>query len=263
MKANKRRFVALGSRLNGIPEVNTLGVKPNFFDYSPEERDLILKSDIIFYPTLNYSQFFTTMGKKIFPNLETYLYADEKIKQTTLFNMAGIPHPRTKVYFHLHYGDIIKNFAFPFIAKLPRSSSQGRGIFKIENNDDLDNYLRLTDVAYIQEYIHHERDLRVILINYQIILAYWRERSPASFKTNIHQGGRINFDNIDEDGISLAKKYALKCRFNDVGLDLIKHNGKWHLIEANMRYGTKALRLKKMDIKQIIRQKLLSGELTG
>jgi hypothetical protein len=33
------------------------------------------------------------MGKNIFPNLETYLYADEKIKQTTLFYMLAFPIP--------------------------------------------------------------------------------------------------------------------------------------------------------------------------
>jgi ribosomal protein S6--L-glutamate ligase len=261
MQDQKKCFIALGSRLSGIPEVLTLGVKSNFFDYSSYERDLILGSDIILYPTLNYSQFLTTIGKHIFPTLETYIYADEKIKQTTLFNMAGIPHPRTKVYFHLHHNDILKDFNFPFIAKLPRNSSQGRGIFKIENNDDLNKYLQLTDVAYVQEYIPHERDLRVILINYQVVLAYWRERSLKTFKTNIYQGGKINFNNIDEEGLFLARDFAKKCKLNDVGLDMIKLNGKWHLIEANMKYGTKALRLKKIDHKQVVREKLLSGEL--
>lgn len=261
MKVNDGRFIALGSRLKGIPEVLTLGVKPNFFDYSPRERGMILESDLILYPTLNYSQFFTTMGKRIFPNLETYMYADEKIKQTTLFNMAEIPHPRTRFYFHLHFEGIKKDFNFPFIAKLPRRSSQGRGVYKIENDDDLAKYLSLTDVAYIQEFIPHERDLRVILINYNPVLGYWREKSPYSFKTNIYQGGKINFDNVDVNGIMLAQEYAERCRFNDVGLDMVQYKGKWHLMEANMKYGTKALLMKKIDLKQIIREKLLTGEL--
>ena len=117
-------FIAIGSRLQGVPEVLTLGVKPNFHDYMPHEKDLIYESEVILFPTLNYAQFFTTMGKKIFPSLETYLYADDKIKQTTLFYMSGIPHPRTRIYYHLHYGDILKDFSFPFIAKLPRASAQ-------------------------------------------------------------------------------------------------------------------------------------------
>ena len=263
MNRDNKPFIALGSRLQDIPEVLTLGVKPNFYDYTPHERELILASDIVLYPTLNYSQFLTTLGKRIFPSLETYIYADEKIKQTTLFNMLDIPHPRTRIYYHLHHGDILKDFSFPFIAKLPRRSSQGRGIFKISNNDKLERYLHLTNVAYIQEYMPHERDLRVILINYKPILAYWRESPSQTFKTNIFQGGSYNFEEIPEQGLKKAQEYSGKCRFNDVGLDMMNVNEKWYLIEANMKYGRKGLLLKGMNLKEILREKLLSGELTA
>jgi ribosomal protein S6--L-glutamate ligase len=67
-------YVALGSRLRGVPEVRTLGVKPNFPDYTPEERDLIFDAKVILYPTDNYAEFFTTLGKAIFPSLETCLF---------------------------------------------------------------------------------------------------------------------------------------------------------------------------------------------
>lgn len=263
MDRNNRIYIALGSRLKGVPQVITLGVKPNFFDYNTNERSLILDSDIILYPTLNYAQFLTTIGRNIFPSLETYIYSDEKIKQSTLFSMLGIPHPRTRIYYHLHHRDILNDFNFPFIAKLPRRSSQGRGIFKINNNNDLTNYLKLTNVAYIQDFIPHERDLRVILINYSPVLAYWRESPAGTFKTNIAQGGMINFKDIPHDGLYNAQEYARKCKFNDVGLDMININGRWCLIEANMNYGRKALRLKGMNLKEIIKKKLFSGELTG
>ncbi len=254
-------FIALGSRLRGVPEVLTLGVKPNFCDYTPQERALIFGAPVILYPTLNYAQFFTTMGKRIFPSLETHLYADEKIKQTTLFYMLDIPHPRTRIYYHLHHGDIVKDFRFPFIAKLPRASAQGRGVFKINNSEELARYLKLTHVAYIQEYLPHDRDLRVILINYKPILAYWRESPSENFRTNLFQGGSINFENVPEEALKMAQDLSRKCRFNDVGLDLIQNDGKWYLIEANMKYGRKGMKLKGMDLKEIIREQLLSGEL--
>jgi ribosomal protein S6--L-glutamate ligase len=256
-------LVALGRRLEGIPEVLTLGVRPNFLDYSPRERTLISNSPVIFYPTLNYAQFFTTAGKRIFPSLETYLYADEKIKQTTLFYMLDLPHPRTRIYFPRHHRDILGDFTFPFVAKIPRASAQGRGVFKITDGDELQSYLRLTKVAYIQEYLPHERDLRVVLINCQPILAYWRECAPGNFRSNLFQGGSISFQDIPEAGLSLAREAARRCRFNDVGLDLIKHEGTWYLIEANMKYGRKGLEMKSMNLKSVLREKLLSGELTG
>lgn len=254
-------FVALGSRLSGIPEVTTLGVKPNFEDYTTFERDLILNTKRILFPTLNYAQFLTTMGKTIFPSLETYLYADEKIKQTTLFYMLGIPHPRTRIYYHRHHQNILKDFDFPFIGKLPRNSARGRGVFLIKNKNELENYSRLTKIAYIQEFLSHDRDLRVVLINYQPILAYWRVRGSTTFRTNLAQGGKISFDGIPYEGIKIAQKSAIKCRFDDVGLDLIKSQGKWYVIEANMKYGRKGFIMKGLDLKEIIRKKLLAGDI--
>jgi ribosomal protein S6--L-glutamate ligase len=261
VKDGNAPFVALGSRLQGVPEVLTLGVKPNFHDYAPPERELILNAPAILYPTINYAQFFTTLGKKIFPSLETYLYADEKIKQTTLFYMWGIPHPRTRIYYHLHHDDITKDFSFPFVAKLPRASAQGRGVFKIDSQEDLEGYLRRTRVAYIQEFLPHQRDLRVILINYEPILAYWRVSPQGSFKTNIFQGGSFDFEGIPSEGVRMAQEVSQKCKFNDVGLDFIQKNGKWYLLEANMKYGRKGLQKRGMDLKEILREKLLSGEL--
>lgn len=257
----KPRYIALGSRLKGVPEIMTLGVRPNFLDYSPAERESIFKAPLILYPTRNYAQFLTTLGKGIFPSLETCLYSDEKIKQTTLFYMAGISHPRTRVYFPLHHTDIVKDFRFPFVAKLPRSSSRGRGVFMIRGPEDLASYLSLTKVAYIQEYLPHEQDLRVILINYRPALAYWRIRQDGNFRTNLSQGGKIDFDHIPSEGLDMACRAARKCRLNDVGMDLIHHQGTWYVIEANMKYGRKGLQMKGLDLKQIIREKLLSGEL--
>ena len=261
MAGENTPFIALGSRLKGVPEVLTLGAKPNYFDYSVQERNLILGAEIILYPTLNYAQFLTTMEKKIFPSLETYLYADEKIKQTTLFHMLEIPHPRTRVYYHLHHNDIIKEFSFPFVAKLARRSARGRGVFKIHNSEELKNYLDLTRIGYIQEYLPHDRDLRVVLIKYHPVLAYWRIRSPDNFRTNLSQGGKISFDDIPIEGVRLAQNSARKCKFDDVGLDLINSRGTWSVIEANMKYGRKGLKMKGLDLKEIMRQKLLSGEI--
>jgi ribosomal protein S6--L-glutamate ligase len=255
------RFIALGSRLLGVKEVLTLGVKPNYLDYTPQERELISGTEIILFPTLNYAQFFTTMGKNIFPSLETYLYADEKIKQTTLFYMLGIPHPKTRIYYHLHHEDVLKDFSFPFVGKMPRGSARGRGVFKIQNEDDLERYFNLTSIAYIQEYLPHDRDLRVVLIKYQPVLAYWRIKSPKDFRTNISQGGAFNFENIPLEGIKIAQDAARNCKFDDVGMDLINSRGHWFVIEANMKYGRKGLKMKGFDLKKIMRKKLLSGEL--
>jgi len=255
-------YVALGSRLMGLPEIRTLGVKVNFCDYTPQEQQLIFDAKIILYPTLNYAQFLTTMGKEIFPSLETDLYADDKVKQTTLFYMLSIPHPRTRFYYYRKcQSQILDDFSFPFVAKIPRASARGRGVFLITGVDELKAYLKRTNIAYIQKYLPHDRDLRVVLLNYQPIIAYWRYPAPGDFRTNLSRGGSLQFADLPEDGLALAREYSRKCRFNDVGLDLLKSEGKWYLIEANMKYGRKALKMKGMVLKNIIRDKLMTGNL--
>ncbi len=258
---DRSRFVALGGRLRGVPEVLTLGVKPNFPDYSPGEQEQILGAEVVLYPSKNYAQFLSTMGKRIFPSLETHLYADEKIKQTTLFCMLRVPHPRTRFYFHLHHQEILQDFRFPLIGKQPRASARGRGVFKITHSDELDEYLRKNPVAYIQEFLPHEKDLRVVLVNYQPILAYWREPLRGDFRANLSQGGTIHFEDIPSEGVDIACSAARRCRLDDVGLDLIHSGGKWYIIEANMKYGRQGLRMKGIDYKALLREKLLSGEL--
>jgi len=261
MEQPHSKYVAFGRRLAGVPEVVTLGVKPNFHDYTPLEQQQIHGASVILYPTLNYAQFFTTMGKRIFPSVETYLYADEKMKQTTLFNMLSIPHPRTRFYLQREFSRIAQEFAFPFVAKIPRASARGRGVFKVTCAADLELYLQKTKIAYIQEYIPHDRDLRVILINYEPVLAYWRNRISDDFRTNLHQGGEIDFDDIPYHVMPMVRDFARRCNFNDVGLDLLHYKGVWYLIEANMQYGREGFKKKNMVLKEVIRQKLLDGSL--
>ncbi|VBB44307.1 RimK-like ATP-grasp domain protein [uncultured Desulfatiglans sp.] len=256
MRTGDRPHIAIGSRLKGVEGVRTLGLKPNFDDYTREERRLIREASIILYPTQNYAEFFSTMGKRIFPSLETHLYADEKIKQTTLFNLFDLPHPRTRFYYHLHHPLIAHDFEYPFIGKIPRRSARGRGVFFIADSAALDAYLARTSIAYIQEYLPHTRDLRVVLINYEPVLAYWRVKGSGNFRANLAQGGTIVFDDVPEEAVRIARDAAIKCRFDDVGLDLIHYEGTWHVIEANMKYGRKALQLKGIDPLRIIRRLL-------
>ena len=259
----KRKVVALEGRLRRCRNVVTIGVRPNFCDYGPEERKMIRTAETVYYPTVFYADLFNAAGKNTFPSYHTYKCVQDKIKQTALFELLGIPHPRTRVFYgNRQKAKIGDFFQFPFIAKIPRGSAQGKGVYLIQDGGDLDAYCGRTAVAYIQEYLPHERDLRVILVNYEPILSYWRQRDPSNFRANLHQGGFPQFLEIPDEALSLARDTALRCRFNDVGLDLIPCRGKWYIIEANMEYGREGLRMKGMDLKRILRDKLLSGELT-
>ena len=88
-----QNVIALEARLRECVNVLTLGLRPNFSDYTCHEADLIRSAEKIYYPTAFYADLFDTMGKKTFPSYHTYKFAQDKIKQSALFT-AGVK--RTK-----------------------------------------------------------------------------------------------------------------------------------------------------------------------
>ena len=105
------------------------------------------------------------MGKPIFPSYHSYKCVQDKIKQSALFHLTGLPTPTTRVFYGKRQQAKIKDyFTYPFIAKEPRGSAMGRGIFLIRNDTDLENYTRDRHACYIQRYLPIDRDIRAVVI---------------------------------------------------------------------------------------------------
>jgi ribosomal protein S6--L-glutamate ligase len=254
--------VALESRLRECRNVLTLGVKANLSDYSGRERDLILSSPRIYYPTAFYAEVFSAMGKPIFPSVHTYRFAQDKIRQTALFGMAGIPHPKTRIYYgKRQYHRIPADFAFPLIGKIPRGSARGRGVFLIRDTEELDRYLTVSPVAYIQEYLSLDRDIRVVVIGDRPVHAYWRIAPPGDFRTNVAIGARISLDPVPPAALDLAVHTARSCGWNDVGLDICFGNGTYLVLEANMKYGKEGFHAAGLHYPAILEEMIEHGDI--
>jgi ribosomal protein S6--L-glutamate ligase len=234
----KQKNIALENRLRHCKNITTLGLCTNLSDYEDWQLDLIKGADIIYYPTAFYADIFDVAGKRTFPSYHTYKFAQDKIKQTALFNLLEIPHPRTRVFYgNRQKSTILNHFSFPFIGKIPRGSSLGRGVYLINNTAELAEYAQLCSPAYIQEYLPVDRDLRVIVIGSRPVHAYWRIAKENEFRTNVSQGANISFSNIPQEGIEFAVRVARMCRVDDVGLDLYCHQGQFGVFELNLKYG--------------------------
>ena len=96
---NTPNAIALESRLRQCKNVITLGVRPNFSDYTSEEAHLIRNASKIYYPSSFYADLFDAIGKNTFPSYHTYKCVQDKIKQTALFELLNISHPRTRVFY--------------------------------------------------------------------------------------------------------------------------------------------------------------------
>jgi ribosomal protein S6--L-glutamate ligase len=260
--AVSKRIVALEERLKGCPMVHTLGVRPNFFDYDDQERALIFNSPKIYFPSSLYAELFRIIGKEIFPSFHTYQFAQDKIKQTALFQVAGINHPRTRVFYGKQQKKTIRAyFDLPLIAKEPRGSALGRGIYLIRSMDELDCYCQNQGPAYIQEYLPIDRDMRIVVVGKKVVHAYWRIAPAGDFRNNISAGGRIELAAVPRQALDLALHTAQVCQWNDVGLDICEHKGAFYVLEGNMKYGRQGFKQAQIDYKQLMLDLIQDGEI--
>lgn len=239
----ERKVVALEGRLRRCRNVVTIGVRTNFEDYSPAERELIRAADTVYYPTTFYADLFNVAGKNTFPSYHTYKCVQDKIKQTALFALLGVPHPRTRVFYgkRQKHG-ILDFFQFPFIAKIARGSAMGRGVYLVRDEAELEAYCARTAAAYIQEYLPIDRDMRIVVIGPGVAHAYWRIAPEGEFRSNLAVGGRVSLEAVPEDALKLALHTARSCGWNDVGIDICRHDGSFYVLEANMKYGLEGFR---------------------
>ena len=251
MKTGSR--VSLGRQLSLSRKVLCLGLKCNWQDYTPEERALILGAEKVYFPTLFYAQLLDAMGKRIFPSPSSYNLLGNKIRQTCLFSMLGVPHPETRFFFGKNRGEkILARFRFPFIGKLPVASSLGRGVFLIDSERALDDYLKRVTTAYIQEYLPIDRDLRIVVIGKDAVLSYWKIARSGDFRTNVARGSRISFDDVPHEAVELAKDLSARSGIDHAGFDICITERGPMIFEANIHFGTEGFREAGLSYKQVI-----------
>ena len=103
--------------------------------------------------------------------------------------------------------------------------------------------------------------MRVVIIGNRVVHAYWRIAKPGEFRSNIAAGGHIELNNIPKEAIDLALFTAEKAGWNDVGLDIIKSNGKFYVIEANMKYGKEGFKKSGIDYIKLMERMIENGEI--
>jgi ribosomal protein S6--L-glutamate ligase len=261
-KIDGNPIIALEARLRKSDHVLTLGVRPNFNDYTAEEQRLIREAPKIYYPSSLYAELFSAAGKPIFPSLATYLFAQDKIKQTALFKLLGIPHPRTRVFYGKRQkGRISDHFELPFVAKVPRGSAMGRGVFLIRDAEELLRYCMDHSTAYIQEYLPIDRDMRIVVVGDQVVHAYWRIAPEDDHRSNVAAGGYIDLSTVPAEAKRLALDTAKACQWNDVGLDICCCNGRYFVLEANMKYGREGFRQADLDHLSIMEHLIANGKI--
>ena len=59
----------------------------------------------------------------------------------------------------------------------------------------------------------------------------------------------------------LIQNAALKCGWDDVGIDIIEHQNQFYVLEGNMKYGTKGFQKAGINYKEMMANLILEGKI--
>lgn len=149
--------------------------------------------------------------------------------------------PKTMLYDkNLPWDFITSNFSFPLIAKI-NHGAKGIGVTLANDINELKNNIEelekeFQDQILIQQYIHQQtgRDLRFIVCGGEIISCFTRTSQSEGFKSNLSEGGSLEFFNPSPELSQTALKTAQALSLNLGSVDfLFGENDTFYLCELN------------------------------
>ena len=243
----------------GIPSVKSIKPEKMF-----ENIALMKQAQIILFPEYwQVNSLVYALKKRIFPSAATYHLGHDKIEMTRSL-MAVRPHMLPQTLFvsakSVRYDDVVKQFGVPFVCKEIRSSC-GMGVFLIKSERDFNCYIKNNDIAYIQEYLKMDRDLRVVIIGEKAVAAYWRVKPKGAFHNNVSKGGRIDRENIPWDIVSSVIPIAKQLGVDHAGFDVAVTDKGIFILEFNLFFGTKGIPFNLVSLGHLISDYLQTSKL--
>jgi ribosomal protein S6--L-glutamate ligase len=168
----------------------------------------------------------------------TYASIDKLAQQFFIFSngLPGIPSKYFSALDRLRKKDTLK---YPLVVKTAQGSL-GTGVFKANTPRDIASFLKESDTTgkffVFQKYLKINYDYRVLVIDKKAIGVIKRTASDKNeWRTNVSLGGSACKITKKEGAEieKLAEKTAKKMSFDYVGVDILKHENKLHIIEVN------------------------------
>jgi ribosomal protein S6--L-glutamate ligase len=236
----------------------TLGM-PNVTYIKPEnifkEIDKIKEADYVLFPEYwQVNSLAYGLKKKIFPNINTYHLGHNKIETTRALWATfpkNVPYTQILSKDNVDIETIEEEFAYPLVAKEIKSS-MGRGVFLVENRQELKNYIENNDTLYIQEKLPIDRDLRIVYVGNKVIGAYWRIAAEGSFHNNIAKGASYDYNDIPLEAIELVERVAATLEINHAGFDIAVVGNNHYILEYNVMFGNEGLRNMGVEVEKCI-----------
>jgi RimK family alpha-L-glutamate ligase len=175
-------------------------------------------------------------------NVTEFPFLNDKSFQTLAVADSGILTPKTILDNKNDYGTIINKIGTPFVAKAC-NSSQGKDVHLINSENDFDAFLsnRVKSSYIYQEFISHDYDCRIHLVDGTAVAGYGRIQTSDDFRCNVSLGARMESLDVAEEAVlfQLANKVSKVFGLELHAVDFLKStkNGKYYFVEINNNPG--------------------------
>lgn len=188
-------------------------------------------------------------GVPVFNPPRTVEMAVDKALSLARLAAAGVPVPRTWV------GELPQDAVIAFerlggdVVCKPIFGSEGRGLVRLQHKElawrVAHGLAQTSTVIYFQEFMENDgSDLRVMVLDGQILAAMRRTASPLDWRTNVAQGARAEMlRDVPHAVAELALKVAKIMGGIILGVDVMQSrtDGRWRVLEVNAVPGWRAL----------------------
>ncbi len=161
----------------------------------------------------------------------------------------NIPTPATMLAkFPINVDLVAEKIGFPVVVKTLLGVN-GTGVFLIHDRDHFTDLMEMLHEVtpniqlIFQQFVSksHGRDLRLFVVDGEVVAAMERRASDGGFKANITQGGTGVEIQPDQGAIDIAVKTAKVLGIQIAGVDLLYDESGYTVCEANTFPGFKGL----------------------
>lgn len=176
------------------------------------------------------------------PSIETQFSNKSKENVTLFCKKFDLAIPKTKIFYNQEkgYKYLKEKATYPQIIKRSYGPSNYGGYFVHKANDYKEAKKLLDEKKYNPIYTQNAIDLkdsgdiRVMLIGYKPICAFWRYSGKNQWITNTSQGGSMSYENVPMNALELAVKAskAAKAEYWACDIAICAKTGKAYILEC-------------------------------
>ena len=258
-----RRMVAEGPKMG----INVEVFRPQQFDLLVTEENsgsILINGqnrklpDFVFpYLSENDRNFFSfavirqlrQQGVPVFNPEQVIEKVGDKLHTHQILARAGLPTPTTLLAkFPVNLELVEETVGFPVVVKT-RLGSNGSGVFLIEHQNAFSDLMNLIEETnpniqlIFQKFISFSkgRDLRLFVVDGNVVAAMERRAKEGDFKANYSSGGTVELFEPDDEAINLALQTSEILNIDIAGVDLLFSEDGYTICEANTFPGFKGL----------------------